>query len=166
MDNRRGHWAASDEERWLFVGRHPCCPPLLKRQDDPGSLFDEAKMVALLRVMALIARHPYCIQPQHGKAVDAEALASRRSEPPSSDDDGGLSDSGPESSSDDNGCLSDDEQGCSSTSKHSRWTDLDGQRLLAYKKEGKSWEWIFGTFPARTRPPIRTRWNMIQSRGD
>jgi hypothetical protein len=32
----------------------------------------------------------------------------------------------------------------SSTSKRSRWSELDEQRLLAYKKGGKSWEWIFG----------------------
>src|ERR1700709_504720 len=34
-------------------------------------------------------------------------------------------------------------------SKQSRWSDLDEPRLLAYKKEGKSWEWIFGQFPSR-----------------
>ncbi|KAI9775082.1 MAG: hypothetical protein M1839_001474 [Geoglossum umbratile] len=105
-----------------------------------------------------------CTRPQNGRAVDARALASRRSEPPSSDDDGGLSDSDPESSNDDDGCLSEAEQGHSSTSKHSRWSDLDEQRLLAYKKEGKSWDWIFGKFPGRTRPAIRTRWNMVRPR--
>jgi hypothetical protein len=46
-----------------------------------------------------------------------------------------------------------------STSKHSRWLDLDEQRLLAYKKKGKSWVWIFGRFPGRTQ---RTRWNMVR----
>ncbi|KAI9770863.1 MAG: hypothetical protein M1839_003026 [Geoglossum umbratile] len=91
-------------------------------------------------------------RPQNGRAVDARALASRRSEPPSSDDDGGLSDSDPESSSN------------SSTSKHSRWSDLDEQRLIAYKKEGKSWDWIFGKLPGRTGPAIRTRWNMVRPR--
>ncbi|KAI9770373.1 MAG: hypothetical protein M1839_003215 [Geoglossum umbratile] len=103
-------------------------------------------------------------RPQNGRAVDARALASRRSEPPSSDDDGSLSDSDPESGSGDDGCLSEAEQGHSSTSKRSRWSDLDEQRLLAYKKEGKSWEWIFGKFPGRTRPAIRTRWNMVRPR--
>jgi hypothetical protein len=58
-------------------------------------------------------------RPQDGRAVDAGALESR-SEPSSSDDDGGLSNSDPESSSDDNGCSSGDEQGYSSTSKYSR----------------------------------------------
>ncbi|KAI9779869.1 MAG: hypothetical protein M1839_007182 [Geoglossum umbratile] len=103
-------------------------------------------------------------RPQNGRAVDTRALASRRSEPPSSDDDGGLSDSDPESSSGDDGCLSEAEQGHSSTSKRSRWSDLDEQRLLAYKKEGKSWDWIFGKFPGRTGPAIRTRWNMVRPR--
>jgi hypothetical protein len=40
------------------------------------------------------------------------------------------------------------------------------QRLLAYKKEGKSWEWIFRRFPGTTRPAIRTRWNMVRPRAD
>jgi hypothetical protein len=80
-----------------------------------------------------------CTRPQNGRAVDARALASRRSEPPSGDDDNCLSDSNPKSSSDDDdGCLSEAEQGHSSTSRHSRWSDLDEQRLLAYKKEGRS----------------------------
>ena len=103
-------------------------------------------------------------RPQEGRAVDAEALASRRSKPSISDDDGGLSDSDSESSSDDDGCSSEDEQGRSSTSKHSRCSDLDEQRLLAYKKEDKSWDWIFGKFPGRTPAAVLTRWNMVWPR--
>jgi hypothetical protein len=38
----------------------------------------------------------------------------------------------------DNGDCSEAEQGRSST--NNRWSDLDEQRLLAYKKENKSWE--------------------------
>jgi hypothetical protein len=106
-----------------------------------------------------------CTRPQNGRAVDVRALASRRSESSSSDNDSGLGDGDPESSSDDDGCLSDDEQERSSTSKQSRWSGLDEQLLLAYKKEGKSWEWIFGKFPGRTRPAVRTRWNMVGPRG-
>ncbi|KAI9772983.1 MAG: hypothetical protein M1840_008865 [Geoglossum simile] len=49
-------------------------------------------------------------RPQNGRAIDARALASRRNEPPSSDNDGSLSDSDPESSSGDNGYLNLDEQ--------------------------------------------------------
>ena len=106
-------------------------------------------------------------RPQHGKAVDAGALALQGSEPSSSDDDGGLSDSDSESSSDDDGCSSEAEkQGRSSTRMNIPWSDLDEQRLLAYKKEGKSWEWVFRKFPGRTRPAVRTRWNMIRPRGD
>jgi hypothetical protein len=63
-------------------------------------------------------------RPQDGRAVDAGAFASR-SEPSSSDDGGGLSD--PESSSDDDERSSGDEQGRSSTSKHSRWDGTDEQ---------------------------------------
>jgi len=94
---------------------------------------------------------------QNGRAIDARALVSRRSEQLSSDDDGSLSDSDPESSSGDDGCLSKAEQEHSSTSECSQWSDLDEQCLLIYKKEGKSWEWIFGKFPGRTQPAIRTR---------
>ncbi len=41
MDNRRGYNAAPDEERWLFMGSHPCCPLSPEHRDDPGALFDE-----------------------------------------------------------------------------------------------------------------------------
>jgi hypothetical protein len=107
-----------------------------------------------------------CTRPQDSAtAVDTEALLSQGSKPPSSDD-GSLSDSDSDLSSNDNGYSSKDKQGRSSTSKHSRWSDLDEQRLLAYKKEGKSWEWIFGRFPGRTGPAIRTRWNMVRPRSE
>lgn len=92
-----------------------------------------------------IHRNTTRTRPQDGRAVDSGALASR-SEPSSSDDDG---------------CSSGDEQGCSSTSKHSRWDDIDEQRLLAYKKEDKSWDWIFKKFPGRTPATVRTRWTMV-----
>jgi hypothetical protein len=69
------------------------------------------------------------------------------------------SDGDPDFSSD-NGDSSEAEQGRSSTSKQSRWSHLDEQRLLAYKKEGKSWSWAFHKFPSRTQPAIRTRWSM------
>ena len=101
---------------------------------------------------------------QHGRAVDGGAIASRGSEPSNIDDDGGLSDSDPDSSSYDDGCSSEDEQRCPSTRKHSPWSTLDEQRLLAYKKEGKSWRWIFRKFPTRTPAAVRTRWTMVQAR--
>jgi hypothetical protein len=72
------------------------------------------------------------IQPQHGTAINAEAITSQRCKLFSLDDDGGWSDSDPDPS-DDDGCSSEDEQRRSHTSKHSRWSDLDEQRLLAYK---------------------------------
>ena len=34
--------------------------------------------------------------------------------------------------------------------------------MLAYKKEDKPWDWIFGKFPGRTQLAVRTRWNMIR----
>ena len=101
-------------------------------------------------------------RPQEGRAVDVGALASRKSKPSISDDDGGLSNGDSESSSEDDGCSSEDDQGRSSMSKHSRWSDLDEQRLLAYKKEDKSWNWIFKKFPGRSRAAVRTRWTMVQ----
>jgi hypothetical protein len=105
-------------------------------------------------------------RPQNSTAVDARALAPRRSKLSISYDNKGLSDSDPECSSDNDGCSSEDELGRSSTSRQIRWSDLDEQRLLAYKKEGKPWEWIFDKFPGRTRPAVRTRWNMVRPRGD
>ena len=34
---------------------------------------------------------------------------------------------------------------------------LDEQRLLAYEKENKCWDWNFGKFPGRTPAAVRTR---------
>jgi hypothetical protein len=45
MDTRRGGNAAPDEERWLFVGKDPYCPPSPKHRDHPGALFDEVEKV-------------------------------------------------------------------------------------------------------------------------
>jgi len=55
MDNRRGCNAVLDEERWLFMGSHLCCPPSPEHRDDPDALFDEVERVVLLKVTALIA---------------------------------------------------------------------------------------------------------------
>ena len=35
---------------------------------------------------------------------------------------------------------------------------------LAYKEEGKFWDWIFGKFPDGTLAGVRTRWTMVQRR--
>jgi hypothetical protein len=48
--------------------------------------------------------------------------------------------------------------------KNIPWGELDEQRLLAYKKEGKPWSWIFRKFPGRTPGAVRTRLNMVQAR--
>jgi hypothetical protein len=75
-----------------------------------------------------------------------------------------LSDSDPESGSDDDGCSSEDELGCSGTRMNIPWGPVDEQRLLAYKREGKSWDWIFKKFPGRTPAAVRTRWTIVQRR--
>jgi len=116
--------------------------------------------------VAGIYRDATHIRSQQSKAVDSEALTSQGNKQSSSNNDDGLSDSDPDPSSNDDGCSSEDEHGRSRTSKRSQWSDLDEQRLLAYKKEGKSWDWIFRKFPGRTKPAVRTRWNMVRPRGE
>jgi hypothetical protein len=102
-------------------------------------------------------------RPKHVKAMHSQALASQRREPLSSDDDGGLSDSDPDLSSDDDGYSSEDKQGLS-TGVNDRWDPVDEQRLLAWKKEGKSWKWIFRKFPGRTQPAVRQRLSIVKNR--
>ena len=102
---------------------------------------------------------------QHSKAVDAGALLSEESEPSTSDDKSGLSDSNPDLSSDDDACSSKKKQG-SSIRMNIPWDPVDEQRLLAYKKEGKSWKWIFRQFPGRSQPAVRTRLNIVQGRDE
>jgi hypothetical protein len=99
---------------------------------------------------------------QHGRAVEVGTIASQDGER-SSDDDSSLRDS---DLSSDEERYSSDKVGRSSTRKHSPWSALDEQRLLGYKKENKSWSWIFRKFPNRTPPALRTRWNMIRERAE
>merc|ERR1711964_757249 len=93
-------------------------------------------------------------RPQDGKAVDTGAFTSRGSELSSGDDD----ESGK--------CSSEDELFCPGTRINVPWDPIDEQRLLAYKKERKSWKWIFRQFPGRTQAAVRTRLNMVQARGE
>ena len=105
----------------------------------------------------------------HSKVVDAKAFTSRRSEPSSSvDDESGLNDSDPELGIDGegNGCSSEDKLGRPGMRMNVPWDPIDEQRLLAYKKEGKSWKWIFRQFPGRTQAAVRTRLTIVQARGD
>ena len=83
-------------------------------------------------------------------------------------DKSGLSDSDPElgSDCDSDGCSSEDELSRSGSRMNVPWDPIDEQRLLAYKKEGKSWKWIFRQFPSRTQPAVRTRLNIVQARGE
>jgi hypothetical protein len=91
----------------------------------------------------------------------------QRYEPLSSNNDSGLSDSDPDLSSNDNGCSSEAEkQGGSSVRINIPWDPVDEQRLVAWKKEGKPWDWIFKKFPGRTYPAIRTRWSMVRPRSE
>ena len=108
-------------------------------------------------------------RPQDGKAVDTGAFTSRGSELSSGDDDeSGKSHSDPElgGDGDSDRCSSEDELFCSGTRINVPWDPIDEQRLLAYKKERKSWKWIFRQFPGRTQAAVRTRLNMVQARGE
>jgi hypothetical protein len=93
--------------------------------------------------------------------VQAEALASQGSEPASRDnDENGLSDSDPDVS------REAEKQGGLSVRMNIPWDPVDEQRLVAWKKEGKPWDWIFKKFPDRTHPAIRTRWSMVRPRSE
>jgi hypothetical protein len=106
-------------------------------------------------------------RPQDSRTVDTGAFISRRSEPSSSDDDESrLSDSDPDLGSDGDGCSSEDKLGRSGTRTNAPWDPIDERRLLVYKKEGKSWKYIFRKFPGRTQPIVRTRLNIVQARGE
>ncbi|TVY13332.1 hypothetical protein LARI1_G008575 [Lachnellula arida] len=86
-------------------------------------------------------------RPEDGRAIDAGPFISRGSEGLSSDEDqSGLSDSDPEPGGDcdNDGCSSEDELGRLDLRMNVLWDPIDEQRLLVYKKEGKSWKWIFG----------------------
>jgi hypothetical protein len=105
------------------------------------------------------------IQLQHSKAVDTRAIELHRGELSYSEDDGVLTESDPDLyNSDDDGSSTEDEEGRSNTRKHNAWLPLDEQRLLAYRKEGKSWSWIFRKFPGRTPGAVRTRCHMVLAR--
>ena len=107
-------------------------------------------------------KDPTQTRPQPGKATHAQALALQGSEPSSSDDDGGLSDSDPDLSSDDDGCSSKDDQGLS-TRVNIPWDPVDE---LAWRKEGKPWKWIFRKFRGRTEQAVRQRFSIVKRRGE
>jgi hypothetical protein len=107
-------------------------------------------------------------RPQHGRGVQDEALALQGSEPASRDnDESGLTDSDPDvSSDDDRGSSEAEKQGGLRMRMNIPWDPVDEQRLVAWKKEGKPWGWIFKKFPGRTHPAIRTRWSMVRPRSE
>ncbi|KAH6700566.1 hypothetical protein BKA61DRAFT_582534 [Leptodontidium sp. MPI-SDFR-AT-0119] len=55
--------------------------------------------------------------------------------------------------------------GRSGTRMNVPWDPIDEQRLLAYKKEGKSWKWIFRQFQGRTENSVRQRSSIVKRRG-
>lgn len=57
-----------------------------------------------------------------------------------------------------------DEEGDAIHRSNQRWDPLDEERLLAWKKEGKSWKWVFDQFPTRTEGAIRVRWHLLQKK--
>jgi hypothetical protein len=134
----------------------------------PSRLSSSGTILSTAAEAGLILDDATRTRPQYGRAVQAEALVSQGSEPASSDkDESGLSDSDPDVSSDDDGCSSEAEkQGGLSVRINIPWDPVDEQRLLAYKKEGKPWKWIFRQFPGRTQPAVRTRLNIVQARGE
>jgi hypothetical protein len=99
------------------------------------------------------------------KGTDFGMMAPEKVGSSGSDEDNAsdINDGTPELSSDEDRDLSKARQRYSSRRNHLAWSELDKQRLLAYKKEGKDWTWIFKRFPERTEAAVRTRWSMIQS---
>jgi hypothetical protein len=94
-------------------------------------------------------------RPRRVKATHAQALALQRRGPLSSNDNGDLSD--------DDGCSSEEKQGLT-TGVNIPWDPVDEQRLLAWKKEGKSWKWIFRKFRGRTEQAVRQRLSIVPRR--
>ncbi|KAH8750986.1 hypothetical protein F5882DRAFT_524857 [Hyaloscypha sp. PMI_1271] len=80
-------------------------------------------------------------RPQPGNVL-AQALFLQGSEPSCSDNNDCFSDSDPDSSSDDDCGSSKDGQSLS-TRVNLPWDLVQEQRLLAWRKEGKPWKWIF-----------------------
>jgi hypothetical protein len=144
-----------EQHSFLLTGfsRHTSSPlssgTILSRTVEANCIFDNTHSTTL----------------QHSKAVGAGTLLSEESEQSSINDESGLSDSDPDLSSDDDACSSKKKQG-SSIRMNIPWDPIDEQRLLAYKKEGKSWKWIFRQFPGRSQPAVRTRLNIVQARGE
>jgi len=52
--------------------------------------------------------------------------------------------------------------GCATGRTNRRWDPLEEQRLLAWKKEEKSWEWICNRFPDRSEGAVRLRWQILR----
>jgi len=95
----------------------------------------------------------------HSRAANVAAV-DLEDDPRSSDEDDSASDCDLDLGGG-GGCPSED--GTRSSARiHTQWSELDKQRLLAYKKEDKSWEWIFGQFPNRTHGAVQTRWHMLR----
>ena len=112
-----------------------------------------------------VLKSTFLVNLEHeGESGRARTFITRGSKPSSNDDNGSLTDSDPDLNRDNNGCSSENELSRSTTRMNVPWDPIDEQRLLAYKKEDKSWDWIFGKFPGRTPAAVRTRWTIVQRR--
>ena len=79
---------------------------------------------------------------------------------------GGYGDSGSDDEYDgDDGHYDDRYKGAAAGRSNRRWDPLEEQRLLAWRREKKSWKWIFNQFPDRSEGAIRVRWH-TKSRPD
>jgi hypothetical protein len=57
---------------------------------------------------------------------------------------------------------SDDENNSRQARRNVKWDPLDKERLRAYVKEGKGWQWIHKQFPSRTGAAIRTQVSLLK----
>jgi len=102
---------------------------------------------------------------QRARALCSLAAEAKAGETVEGKEEEGVSGSGFGASDDDNGAGHAVHRGIRRSRAQTRrlWKPLDEQRLLAWKRENKSWKWIFSQFPNRTPGAIRTRVNMLQT---
>jgi hypothetical protein len=102
---------------------------------------------------------------QRARALCSLAADTKAGETAAEEEEEGVSDSGFDASDDGDGAG---HAGHRRTRRFLRggtrppWKPLDEQRLLAWKRENKSWKWIFKQFPRRTEAAIRVRASMLQ----
>jgi hypothetical protein len=113
------------------MGSHPCCPPSPEHKDDSGALFDEVERVLLLKVTPLIT-----LDDLYRRSSNRQAAAMMTIE-----------------------VMEFLARPSRAVRVLANTAGSQTQRAaLPGIQKGKSWDWIFGKFPGRTRPAIRTRW--------